>query len=294
MAQRDYAYRQVHSYQTPRKQIRRQQLKAEIIKRRVIVASVITGTVCLLGALIYGAFWSPLFRIQSIAISGVTESEQTMWLDLLRDYTSRKTWFICPRNNYFLLSTDKVREYLAASGDEILMFHNFDIKKKWPNKLEVSLFERQPYLKINQYVNHYYIDQEGVRLSDKIAFKATTKTASIPSVDYISNAQKKVGETVLSPEFIKKIIIVLKAWQEPGLPLAKSFTVNSKWSQIEVKTKAGYRIILSLDRSLQDQLNYLRLVLQKIGDKGAELKYIDLRIENRAYTCCNLENLIEP
>ncbi len=289
MAPRDYAYRQVHSYQSPRKQIRRQHLKSEIIKKRLIFGSSLIGTACLLGALVYGAFWSPLFRIQSIAINGVPGPEQPPWLNLLRDYTGRKIWFIIPRNNYFLLSTAKTHQFLETSGDEIMMFYNFDIKKKWPNKLAVTFFERRPYMK----VNYFYIDKEGIRLSDKAALDALTDSTNIQSVNYISDQITKVGESIFNPEFIKKIINVIKAFQDPDLPATVRFVINDNWSQIEVKTTAGFVIFLSLDHPLQDQLNYLRLVMQKVGDKRPELKYIDLRIKNRAYTCCNLDNMIE-
>jgi hypothetical protein len=110
---------------------------------------------------------------------------------------------------------------------------------------------------------------------------------------YLEEASRfERGERALPQEAVGQILLLQKTFEAYAyLPTLQYFYIpgGGLFDEVVMYTKkGGYRIYVSLELSLQNQVNYLVLMLQRIAESKevGELKYIDLRIEDRAYVCC--------
>ena len=79
---------------------------------------------------------------------------------------------------------------------------------------------------------------------------------------------------------------------QDSFPHADFFEVQEdSLEEVSVKMAEGYRVYFSFLYPLQTQIDNLLSTIYKIGkDKQGEIQYVDMRIQGRAYACCDLSS----
>ena len=232
-------------------------------KRRVFFLWVLF----LILVLVYVLFFSPIFEIKEIKISGNQVISNEDIYNSLDD-----------QNNIFLATGDKLTNILINNFPRILSIEiNKNIIKK---TIDLKIVERKE-AGIFCIKDCYYIDKQGV------IFEQAPQTSGtlILAIKDSSNREVKIGKNVIEKEFMAELID-LGSYLSNQLGLkAFDFTIESDISKdLKINTNEGWYILFDRSQDLKNQLKALELVLrEKIKEEREELEYIDLRIENRAY-----------
>lgn len=128
------------------------------------------------------------------------------------------------------------------------------------------------------------IDSEGVIVANSVLNEEVT----MPAIELLTETRFATGQEILKRGVIDQIVKIGDLYSRQGLPKIKHFKINKDFKQLDLVT-SEFQIYISLDYSLQAQIDNLLLTLEKVGDKVQSVEYIDLRIKNRAYVCCYLE-----
>ncbi|MFH1713363.1 MAG: hypothetical protein ABH896_04230 [Candidatus Jacksonbacteria bacterium] len=306
---RDYASLKSHSYKAPRRLIKKEKLKKEVIKRRFKTGLAIISITGLLASIFYWIFFSSLLLINEIEM-GDEKGEVYVHMqiaDLAWQKLQNKIWHFLPQNNYLLFKTDAFLKELEDSADLNLLVKKVAVQKIWPHKLLITFQKRTPKAKIvavreekiiihNEDINEakeeiviskhsYLVDDEAVILGKDSLVELE------PTIELAVSRDFNKGDKILEQGIISQILNSYNFFKDAGLPIAY-FQLNSDNAD-SIKayiTGRNYYLYLSLDYSLQKQINNLLLTLERIGEAEAgKLQYIDLRIEERAYACCDLK-----
>lgn len=220
----------------------------------------------LIGGLAYVLFFSPLFEIKEIKISGnrVISSEEIT--DALN------------QDNFFLITESKLREILISKFSRIA---SVDISKDiFKRSIKLGIVERKE-AGIFCKGECYYIDKEGVIFEEA---PQTSGTLILVIKDY-SEGEAEIGKNVIGKEFMTELID-LKSYllSRLGLKVLDFIIEPDPLKDLKIDTNEGWYILFDKSRDFKNQLEALELVLEKKIKEGREgLEYIDLRIENRAY-----------
>lgn len=251
-------------------------------KRRIIFSWILF----LILALAYILFFSPIFEIKEIRISGNRAIGSEEIQSSLDGFLYGKILFFFNRNNIFLATDSKLTDILLGDFPRILSIEiNKDIFKKTINltiveRKETGIFCKEEPASPNR-GECYYIDREGV-----IFEKAPQTSGSlILVIKDNSGGEVELGNNVIKKEFMAELID-LRVYLTDNLGLkALDFIIESDVSEdLRINTNEGWYILFDKARDLQNQLKALELVLEeKIKEGRRNLEYIDLRIENRVY-----------
>ena len=235
----------------------------------------------LVGGLAYIIFFSPIFEIKEIKISGnrvISSEEIKNSLD--------------NQNNLFLAAGNKLTELLTNDFPGILSVEiGKDIFKK---TIELNIIERKeagiyckedlaspalPRDRPNR-GECYYIDKEGVIFEEA----PQTSGTLILAIKDFSKREIEIGKNVIEKEFMAELID-LKNYLPAQLGFkVLDFTIESDvLKDLKVNTNEGWYILFNGSRNLKSQLEALRLALEEKIKERKNLEYIDVRIENRVY-----------
>lgn len=225
--------------------------------------------------LAYIFFFSPLFKIRAVEVSGNKEVKTKM----IQDNFAYK--------NIFLFTKDKIRNDLMKKFPKI---SNIEVSKNLAKRIiNLKVEERQRLGIICQVSEQeekeeikgcFYIDKKGFIFEDA---PQTSGSLILLIKDYSQR------ELILGQQVFEKRIIGFISQTKQGL-LSEidiktlDFNILSfPAKELKVITWEGWYILFDLDSDINSQLLALKASLEeKIQDRGS-LEYIDLRIENRVY-----------
>lgn len=307
MPRRDYASLKSHTYKSPRRLIKKEKLRKEVIKRRLKISLAIISIISLLATIFYWIFFSSLLRINKIEISDEKEEAYLLIADLTRKQLQDKIWHFLPHSNYLLFQTGSFLKELENSAELNLLIKEISVQKIWPHKLLISYQTRAPKIRIAAFKEEkrivhntdtnepeeeiiinkfsYLVDDTGLVLDENSILELE------PTVELAKAGDFKKGDIVLKQGTIGKILNLYTLFKNVGLPIAYfQLPSDDADSIVAYITGQNYYLYFNLNNSLQKQINNLLLTLERIGDtEASKLQYIDLRIEERAYACCDLK-----
>lgn len=274
-----------------------QKRSLETGKFRKIVL-IFTWVLFLILALSYVLFFSPIFEIKEIKISGDYTIEDEEIYNTLNDILDKKILIFFDHNNIFLIQKNSLFKTLNKNFPQIL---SIKMNKNIINKTlvlnimerrEVGIYCEGKFAPLEPQENEstaleysqgecYYIDVNGV------IFEKAPQTSGtlILVIKDLSLIDAKIGESIIGPELLTELIN-LRIYLSDQLSLkVVDFVIDSNiLKEIRINTNEGWYLLLDPSRSLLEQAEDLRLALdEKIKDERSNLKYIDLRIENRVY-----------
>jgi len=241
--------------------------------RRIKRIILIFFLVSLLGFLVYIVFFSSVFRIKNIKINKIIN------YGLISDEeieASLQNFINQSHNNLiFLKCADWQRE---ISNDSRLEFLN--IRKKWPNSVEINLQETQPLaiLKVLGDNQPYYLNKRGGVIKVPLAVISSELENGLGPIFYDQsqiNTQNK-----LYTNFLEKLLIFVQndLLSQNGVYIQRvDFNNIGNIFDAQITTKEGWQIFINSETDLEKQLISLLQILEEEIEDRSNLEYIDLR-----------------
>ena len=202
---------------------------------------------------------------------------------------AKRFWFFNGRN-YFIINTSKIEKEIKST----YALENLKIKSSFPNKIEISVKEKQAKLLLENSLaqlngepkNHYYlIDSEGKVIQE-------VDPADINNSAYLNLLMLKtqeiekfvINQSVIVPAAVQFLLFAQEKIPEKTNINISFVELDKDGGVVNLTTTEGWRIIMDRQNDWEKQMQVLTIFLRdKIKDKRNNLHYIDVRYENRSY-----------
>jgi len=245
----------------------------QLLKKKVIKYI----TIILVFSILYILFFSTIFQIKYLQIVGndainTNEIEEVIWQSL-----DENILFIFNRDNYWLLSIDK----LVSDIEQKYTFDELTINKKYPDTLSLKIKEKIGRLFWQAGDKFYVIDINGT-VTRHLTETHIIQKVNIPIVRDNSNSEVNIGEQLLSSELISAMVETYQLYNEyinnDALSFI-SFQVDDKDDALfKVITKSGIELHMNDQLPVGEQLEKLAKVLRSNKIDLDSITYINLRI----------------
>lgn len=238
---------------------------------------------CFLSAAGYQYFFSGVVSLQTIRVTGTGillpgEIEQ-----VVRTSVAGKYGKLVDRDNLVVLSTTQLEQSLVAAFP---LIRRVEVKKVFPNRLEVSLLERGDLLFwCFREQQCFLLDEHGFVLNQPAALEEHR----VMQLFLVDESGKEVasGDQVATEGFLRFIRSLPQAFSEQsGISLRNTVFLPSKYAdEVRVETESGLELLIRSDIPIEKTLNVLRIVREKAvpRDKVGDLVSVDLRVAGKAF-----------
>ncbi|MBU1102708.1 FtsQ-type POTRA domain-containing protein [Patescibacteria group bacterium] len=260
-----------------------------------------------LAGLVYIFVFSPIFKIKSIKINGsnliAEEQIRARVINVLQD----KFFKIIPRDTFFALADNKIKDDLLAAYSEI---ENVKFEKTQADQLSVTVAERKtaavlcqakivatssptpsiaadvssstPEIKetLPESEQCFFIDEDGIVYREAPEISGTI----LPNFYVFNPELPRLREQAVGSNEIKFAAQIKKELRGVGIDLVGFVQDGGVGAGLKAFSGEGWLIYFDSSRPALTQARILEALLRnEIKDKRATLKYIDLRVENRVY-----------
>lgn len=240
--------------------------------------------VLVLGALLWAAYFSPVFEIRNISINRpdkITAEEAAQIVNDLKLYSKLKFLYeFAPtlQKNLFAIPKAKLAQNLTASFPEI---RDLTINKKFFHTLSIEFNTREQVgIWCATQENCYYIDADGVIFMPAPASEGSL----ILKIQDMKNPEADLGQTVLSPELLKFLSDFWQKLAETEKATVALYKLNGDRASVEAVTGEGWSFFMEPAKTPDNLLKALIATLNEaIKSKRSQLEYIDLRISDRIF-----------
>lgn len=238
-----------------------------------------------LGVLGWGVWYLanlPYLGVDRIEVFGARQLSASDIEQTARDAIAGEQWLIFPKNNFFIVSSARVRENLGAAFPQVAEIR---VEKKFPDRLIVTIEERTLWGVVCSRPDAvlppescFYIDRRGTPYEEL----ASVEGWLVPVI-YIP--QKSALGTQAVPEatldFFNQAKDALASISGNLILLAVS---SSTPSDVRLTLSENWDILVSSSRPPSEWVKILKTVLEKdIGEKRSQLEYVDLRFGNKVF-----------
>ncbi len=233
---------------------------------------------------IYSFIFSDFLVINDISVNGSDETLSKKIKNTINEDISGEYFNFISKNNILLFNKRNKEQDLKNEFKEI---EQIKIKKQFPNKLKVSVVERNNILIVCSNGDCFFINQKGVAYSRVDSnLNNVGRNKVIRLIDESKQSIKK-GDKILSANFVFFLTNISKVFNDYlGIKLRDDYRTNSCVSEeIIAQTKNGWDILLSAKIPPEKSAQTLKVVLDKqiTLKEFNQLEYIDLRLENKAF-----------
>lgn len=242
------------------------------IKGKIVLIGIAIGII----GILYFLFMSPFFAIKNVIIDheGIVKNEE-----IEKVYNEYDAGFF--KNNALLLPSQKIKKEIMQKVPAI---SSVVIEKEFPDIIKIKAVEKTPKIILQQNDKKVVVSGEGEAI-----FMIEQDTENIPNVPTVMVKQQKniaIGDAVTSPKIIKFVEVL-----QSEFPLKTSFEIDHFEvptlfaNEVHIITKAGFKVMLTINHSVESQLiNLVSVIQQEIGVENVQNKeYIDLRVGNWVY-----------
>ena len=235
------------------------------------------------GSVMYVLFFSSWIKIVEITVSGTEHLSEKMIQDSIQYQLEGKYLSLVEKNNYLLISEKKTEKKIK---EDFLKVREIRIKKKFPNKLIVSLKERDSVFVFCKYEKCFVINEEGLAFAqiDKNNFQQFGENILVLMSE--KGGELKNGDFVLDEDFSNYLLSIKKRLEELEIKIEKEVTTAQLISgDFQIKTQEGWTIHFNRNISLEKEIGMLRALFNnQLKDvKKEDLDYIDLRSDKKVY-----------
>lgn len=236
-----------------------------------------------LSTLAYLFLFSPFVLIEDISVVGSKEISS----DSLRGFVEqelRGSYFgIFPKRAYSIVRPRLLEDALRR---EFPLLASVYVERGFPNTLRVTVTERKNIIIWQSGEQSYLVDEQGMTHESTQALSPENSVYILSLVD-TSNKPVNLGEKVLEEDTAEFVILLHELFPaQLEFALLPQYTVVSRFAdEVRAKTEEGWEVYFNTDIPVQTSLDTLELLFEKElpREKRAQLAYIDLRAENRAY-----------
>jgi cell division septal protein FtsQ len=218
--------------------------------------------ILILAGVSYALFFSNIFKIEEIEISGEEKIQKEDLKKFLKDKIATK--------NILLIKLSPIRNEILKNFPQI---SSIEIKRKFPSTLISKISERKEVAALCQKEDCYLVDKEG------IAFERGGEGILKIERENFGDGIKP-GDRVIEKEILDKILEISKRIE---LGIEKVSIISE--DNLHFKTFQGFEIFIDPQKDIEWQITKLKVALENAipKEKLNELEYIDLRFGNFAY-----------
>jgi cell division septal protein FtsQ len=245
--------------------------KRRNIKRKFILFVKITTILLLLGALVFGfnyLYNSSYFKIKTVMVTGNSHynSEQI-----------KKVADVAIGANIFEINKKNIEDKLAA---ELTWVSSTSLRKVFPDKIEIAITERKPYIRLVYGGKYFILDKEAVVL-DEIPGDEPSLYSDYLLVKNGIKFYPEIGEKIAKKSILGAAAIYDALDVELKSIVKEAFISGSTNSDIILITFDNKQIIFGTSDKIVDKNVILKQILIQIHEDGITYTLIDLRnIEN--------------
>ena len=241
--------------------------------------------VAILCAGVYLFLFLPSLQISQISVSGADRAnaetiENIGWQYTAKNFVKVAGWELASKS-IFLVNTEDIRNKVLDSDAVI---ENVVVEKKWPDKIDIKIKERDQVAVFCQQERCFYIDANGVIFNELTSRPDGGFIVRQSQNDGLSDFS--LGSSVVSGGLITSIYQIKKNLKD-NFQINLTEALISSPARLDIMTGEGWQIFFNTDDDgdISNQLTKLDLLLkQEINsEKRQVLEYVDLRFEGRAY-----------
>lgn len=242
--------------------------QAQILRKKKKIKRIIKWTtlfLIIIGGIIF-ALVSPIFNIKAVQVF----NNEQISTDTILSLSQLKI-----DQNIFKFSANKVEDEIKTNP----YIESVQIKRKLPNKIEITVEERQKRYNV-QFLNGFvYINNQGYILEI-----SEQKTEGVPVIQGISTEVEQIVEgSRLNTEDLGKLETVIQI-----MNICKNYELDSKVTSIDITNKMNYIIYMEEEKkaiylgdesNLSNKMLYVPAILSE--NQGKEgIIYVDGDINN--------------
>ena len=238
----------------------------------------------LLGATtVYVLFYSPYLLVEKPFVSDTGNIPAARIEQFIYENISGKYFGIVPRNNFFTLRPNRLEEILRQTFP---LIKNATVIRTFPNNMRVEIKEREKIVTWCAVEHCFMLEENGTVVENDNMFSDENKDYVL-SVTDTSGQTASSGQKIFDWDFAGFVITLESSFNERfGIEIENEFVTTSRFSDgLRVKAKDGLEIFLNARTPLSKSLDVLALLFEKglPRESRKQLKYIDLRTENRIF-----------
>lgn len=289
-------------------------IDAAKVKRAVVI--VLAAAV--FGALAWYLLWSGSFHVGNVEVNGASPDTEAVIRELVDGRLRMTRAFILPQASIFVFDSEAARADIAGE----FYFDDLGLRKRLPGTLVIDVSEKEMAAALFSESRFMALDASGFAVRDLTeresmmmddlpdgmgAVAAGELGAEAVDVAEFSGAEPedvrrndnpyplvfhksgtgkevKPGDSALSESALALILQAYALLPDVTGAGVRWFTVDSAAETVDVTLKTGWSVFLTTLLPFDVQRERLSLVLkEKIGDRRAELEYVDLRYDERIF-----------
>lgn len=236
------------------------------------------------GVIAYVFLFSGFLNVLSVEFSPTEKIDSQKLASRLDLLLSEKYLNLVPKNNILLLQESHLNDLFTQ---EFGLVKKIKIIKKFPDKIKITVEERNPILVLENSQGKFILDEEGNTYANNFFDSSGFKQTDLPILREENSEIAFSFDNNSGLDYLN-FIFGVKDKLENLLDIhLKKEMVSSRIISGDVFFEAedGWRMYFNKEVELNKGIEMLRLVLEeKIGpEKIKDLEYIDLRINNKVY-----------
>ncbi len=236
----------------------------------------------------------PALQITNIEIVGNDYASTEEIEALVGSQMNHHRWLFFDQHNILFFSKSQLRQEL----DRHYLLEKIKIKKRSFSGLDIEITERPSGLVWSSNNKYYYLDLSGKVLRemqpDKVIIVEGQGTTNIvrnqaesvkyPLVTDLSNTEVFINNQAASEKLISFILGFNGLVTQSGDLVVSHYEIfKSSAREIDMITKAGWRVKLNIEETPESQAELLVAVLQQRVKNRNDLEYIDLRFGDKIF-----------
>ncbi|MDX9892978.1 MAG: FtsQ-type POTRA domain-containing protein [Patescibacteria group bacterium] len=236
----------------------------------------------------------PALQITNIEIAGNDYASTEEIKALVDDQMNHRRWLFFNQHNILFFSKSQLRQKL----DSYYLLERIKIKKRYFSGLDIEITERPSGLVWSSDNKYYYLDLSGKVLReiqpDNVVIvegQGTTnlvrnqaESVKYPLVTDLSNSEVFINQQAASEKLIRFVLGFSDLITRSGDFVVSHYEIfKSNTREIEMVTKAGWRVKLNIEETPESQAELLLAVLQQRVKDRNNLEYIDLRFGDKIF-----------
>lgn len=261
---------------------RRERYRSVGVRERSWIGSIVMWCLFFLTA-VYMLFFSDFVRLDTIRVSGTNKLSVGDIQNTIGRVLVGTSFKVVPQNGFFSIRPHRLEGLL---GEAYPLIRTVSVRRVFPNHLDVTIEEREKIVLWCSGGPCFLLSEEGMAADGSEASRDTWVGQVLTVVD--TSAQSVIiGRMIADADFSGFIVAIRPALESRlNLSVEPRFLTPSRFAdEVEARTTEGWRLFLNTRVPLATSLDALALLFEKElpRDKRANLDYIDLRTENRAY-----------
>lgn len=237
---------------------------------------VIFAALVALAIIIWLLFFSTLFKINNIVITGVDENMAKDVLAIAQNLVEDR---LVGKNNLILYDKAGLSEAL----NEKYYLADLTIKKSPLHTLRINLIQKQQAAVWREDAKYYYLDGSGNVITEVDALNLDR--SSYPIIENLTGVKLAERQANINRPAMDYIINLFNEFRDQKHNFdIESFMVDNDINTVKLKVLGGPKIFFNSERPAEEQTAKLDLIIkEKLKDSFNAKEYIDLRYGNNIY-----------